>query len=55
MNEFEKLDNDELLKMMSTISNNHQKVKEEIVILHEVLINLEKDYIAISEIVKNRK
>jgi hemerythrin-like domain-containing protein len=46
--------NQELLDIISNLSQNHEKIKQEMIILNEILINIEKDYININEELKSR-
>lgn len=55
MEEFARLSNDELLKMSETLTINHEKIKNEIIQLHEILKVVERDWLNVTEELKNRK
>ena len=54
MEDFSKYSNDDLLKMNQTLSKNFNKIKNEIILLHEILVNIEKDSKSILEELKRR-
>ncbi len=47
--------NSEIIKMISNLSQNHEKVKGEIILLHEILVNIEKEYVELNKELENRK
>lgn len=46
--------NDELLEMSKVLVNNHEKLKQEIIILHELLVQVETDYVEVINELKKR-
>ena len=55
MEEFEKYSNSEILKMIDNLSKNHENVKKEILLLHEIMVGIEKEYLVLMEELKKRK
>ncbi len=55
MEGLEKISNDELISMSEILTINHKKLKDEIIQLHEILKVVEKDWLEITEELKNRK
>lgn len=49
------LSNDELISKIDVICQNHEKCKQELLILHELLNDLENQYIELGTELKNRK
>lgn len=41
--------------MISNLSENHEKIKQEIIILHEIMLNIERDYIELTKELEKRK
>ena len=39
--------NEELIEVTKTLSVNHDKIKQEIILLHEMLKNIESEYIEV--------
>jgi len=55
MGEFTNNTNSELLKMVDNLSQNHEKIKQELIILNETLIQIEADYLEIVIELKRRE
>jgi len=55
MEDISKLSNDELIEMINNICVNHEKLKQEILILHEVLNVTENEYLELMTELKKRK
>ena len=54
MEDFSKYSNDELIKMNQNLSENFEKIKREILILHEMLISIKNDSDSILKVLKDR-
>ena len=54
MEEFKNYSNSELMNMIDVLSQNHEKVKQELLILNEVLLKIQDDYVKINEELKSR-
>jgi hypothetical protein len=51
---FKDCTNDELLKMMNNLNENHEKVKFEMMILNEMLTNIQKQFVEINDELNSR-
>ena len=49
-----KCSNAELVKMMGNLNKNHEKLKEEILTLTDILMSVESEYVRITEILESR-
>lgn len=54
MEDLKKLSNNELIEMIGNLCDNHEKLKQEILILHEVLQDCENEYLLITSELKTR-
>lgn len=45
---------EELLEITQNLAGNHEKIKQEIIILHELMVQVEKDYLEVMLELKRR-
>lgn len=43
-----------IFEQMSIVSDNHEKIKQEMLMLHEVLLKAESEYVLLAEELKKR-
>lgn len=55
MENLSKLTNDELIKGIDIIAQNHEKIKHEILTMHELLSNIEQQYVELTNELISRK
>lgn len=54
MEDIKKLTNDELIEGINNLSKNHENIKQEILTLHEVLNDVEQQYLVLATELKSR-
>lgn len=55
MENLDSYSNSEILKMIFNLSQNHEKLKNEIILLHQMLLNVEQDYVDLTKELEKRK